>query len=293
MALKAVTSLRPSDGGLHLGHYIGNIKPLIDNQYVYDCTFIFADLQCQNASEAELDSNIDLMLRQMICLGVDVNRVKFIKESTLKKDRLDVFLDISRHLTSSRIKRLPMIKSAESLPMSFFVFPIFQIMDIYLTDSSIAFSNTDNKAVIELTNEVFKKINKERNASLPHVELIHGKVDVLVGFDGKKMSKKNQNCINFLDSEKDIRKKVNKMYTDPNRIHADDAGNIAGNIVFKYLDAFFDCDSVKEYERMYSLGKIGDAQIKTVLSDYLCKLIIQNQFKVEENKKSKVLDFVN
>ena len=44
---------------------------------------------------------------------------------------------------------------------------------------------------------------------------------------------------------------------------------------------------------MYSLGKIGDAQIKTVLSDYLCKLIIQNQFKVEENKKSKVLDFVN
>ena len=59
--------MKPSSGGLHLGHYIGNIQPLIKYQDEYECYFIFADLQVLNSeNEAYIDDNILLMLKQMI-----------------------------------------------------------------------------------------------------------------------------------------------------------------------------------------------------------------------------------
>jgi tryptophanyl-tRNA synthetase len=53
------------------------------------------------------------------------------------------------------------------------------------------------------------------------------------GIDGKaKMSKSLNNCIYLSDSEEELREKVFKVYTDPNRIHATDPGKIEGTWLF-------------------------------------------------------------
>ncbi len=169
----AITCLKPSSGGLHLGHYIGNIKPLINHQNDnnLECIFMFADLQVFNSESSDnIHQNIYLMMKQILSLGVNPNKVKFFLESDLKKDHMEDFVFLSNFVTTSRVMRLPVFKyDKQSIKMSKFMFPIFQVLDFYITKASIAFSNSDNKALIEFTNEIFRKINNQSNLNLPKI----------------------------------------------------------------------------------------------------------------------------
>ena len=61
----------------------------------------------------------------------------------------------------------------------------------------------------------------------------------LPGIDGKaKMSKSLGNCIYLSDEADEVKKKVMSMFTDPNHLRVQDPGNVDGNPVFIYLDAF-------------------------------------------------------
>ena len=148
---KAITCLKPSDGGLHFGHYIGNIEPLIKYQDDFECYFIFSDLQMINlGNKFDVLENIYDMMKQMIALGVDPNKVIFGRESIVKEKRLNDLIAISNYLSNTRIDRLPLFKSIEKpYKMSMYLYPLLQALDFYMTDAEIAFSNTDNNCWVE------------------------------------------------------------------------------------------------------------------------------------------------
>lgn len=277
-ACNAVTCLRPTSGGLHFGHYIGNIQPLIMHQYTYNCFFIFADLQALNMFvdgqyETIVLNNIYEMMKQILSLGVDENKVYFARESKIKNGRFNEFVHLCNFLTNNRINRLPAFKSEKtSLKMSQYLFPILQMLDFVITDAAYAFSNIDNKPVIELTNEVFAKCNAQLKTNYKHISLIHGTVDSLIGIDGFKMSKKRKNCIFLKDTNDEIIKKTNKLYTDPCRIHSNIQGNVQNNNSFKYLRAFMENDIYEKYVELYEHGDVGDVIIKEVIAKKLISI---------------------
>jgi tryptophanyl-tRNA synthetase len=56
------------------------------------------------------------------------------------------------------------------------------------------------------------------------------------------------------------------MYTDPNRVRADIPGNVEGNPVFTYHDAFNpDRDEVEDLKTRYREGRVGDVEVKKKL----------------------------
>ena len=64
------------------------------------------------------------------------------------------------------------------------------------------------------------------------------------------------------------------MYTDPNHLRIEDPGQVEGNIVFTYLDAFHtDADFVNELKDHYRRGGLGDGQTKKVLEECLQDMI--------------------
>ena len=286
----AVTALKPSDGGLHLGHYFGNIKPLIDRQDLYECVFVFADLQLLNTDKkyyiaANRIRNIKLMLRQLLALGVNPQKTKIILESQLKARALSDFITLSDFATDARIYRNPYIKAERSssgstpkpMKMSVLNYPIMEALDFYLTKAGVMFSNMDNKACVEFTNELYQKLFSAGLMPRKKVKLIHGLYDYLPGIDGKKMSKGNNNAINFSDLGNDIRKKVNKMYTDPNRISADIPGSIENNVVFKFLRLFLPAEAFSKIQLDYEEGKIKDSETKNLLAEHMSKFILSTQ----------------
>jgi tryptophanyl-tRNA synthetase len=97
----------------------------------------------------------------------------------------------------------------------------------------------------------------------------------LPGANGKgKMSKSQGNAIPLSSSDVDIEAAVQRMYTDPNHERASDPGQVEGNIVFIYLDAFDpDVAAVAELKAHYRRGGLGDMVLKRRLTAILQAIV--------------------
>lgn len=93
------------------------------------------------------------------------------------------------------------------------------------------------------------------------------------------MSKSLNNCIYLSDTEEEVRRKVMSMFTDPNHLQVSDPGQVEGNPVFIYLDAFckdeFFAEYLPEYTNLeelkahYTRGGLGDVKVKKFLNNVL------------------------
>ncbi|RDF48942.1 tryptophan--tRNA ligase, partial [Acinetobacter baumannii] len=71
------------------------------------------------------------------------------------------------------------------------------------------------------------------------------------------------NTIVLNSSDKDLKKAVNVMYTDPNHLRIEDPGQVEGNIVYTYLDEFDpNKEEVEELKAHYRRGGLGDGTVK-------------------------------
>jgi len=130
--------------------------------------------------------------------------------------------------------------------------------------------------MIEQTNEIVRRLNHiAQDEILVECRPLLSKVPRLPSADGKsKMSKSMGNCILLDSSEKEISKAVKSMYTDPNHLRVEDPGQVEGNIVFTYLDAFYpDAAYVSDLKAKYQAGGLGDGTVKKVLEECLQEII--------------------
>ena len=74
----------------------------------------------------------------------------------------------------------------------------------------------------------------------------------------------------------EVQKKIMSMYTDPNHLKVSDPGQVEGNCVFTYLDAFCrdehfakylpDYQNLDELKAHYQRGGLGDVKVKRFLN---------------------------
>ena len=118
------------------------------------------------------------------------------------------------------------------------------------------------------------------------------------------MSKSLGNCIYLSEPEADVKKKIMSMYTDPNHIRIEDPGNLEGNTVFTYLDAFCNDGHFAEYLPEYSClqelkdhytrGGLGDVKVKKFLNNVMQEELspIRARRKEYENRIDDVYDIL-
>ena len=105
--------------------------------------------------------------------------------------------------------------------------------------------------------------------------------NAFLNIDNRKMSKSLGNCIYLSDTPEEVKKKVMSMYTDPNHIQVSDPGQVEGNTVFTYLDAFSsdedfaeflpDYKNLDELKDHYRRGGLGDVKVKKFLLNVINK----------------------
>jgi len=108
----------------------------------------------------------------------------------------------------------------------------------------------------------------------------------LLGLDGRKMSKTYGNTINLSDPESIIRKKVQSMFTDPQRIKRTDAGRPEVCNVHNYF-AVFALERKARIEDDCKAAKIGCTECKKILGSVLVDLLEPIQRKRKELLKNK------
>lgn len=137
--------------------------------------------------------------------------------------------------------------------------------------------------MLEQCREIVHKFNAVYGETLvmPQILLPDNKACLrLPGIDGKaKMSKSLGNCIYLSDTEQEVKKKVMSMFTDPNHLRVEDPGQVEGNPVFIYLDAFSrpehfaeflpEYANLQELKDHYTRGGLGDVKVKKFLNKVL------------------------
>ena len=267
-------------GQLHLGHYVGSLAKRVELQHKHEQFIMIADMQAltDNADNPKKihDSVLQVAL-DYLAVGIDpsINTI-FIQSQVTELAELTMYL--LNLVSVARLQRNPTVKSemqqkgfGANVPAGFLMYPISQAADITTFKASLVPVGEDQLPVIEQTNELVQRFNTLYGNILLEAKAVLSTTSRLPGIDGKgKMSKSLGNGIYLADSSDTLKQKVMQMFTDPNHLRVEDKGQVEGNTVFTYLDAFDDNkDYVAELKEHYTRGGLGDVKIKRYLLDVL------------------------
>ncbi|EOZ6585476.1 tryptophan--tRNA ligase [Klebsiella michiganensis] len=279
-----LTGDRPT-GQLHLGHYVGSLRQRVQLQHDHQQFILVADLQglTDNGSNPQkISSNIFEVMADYLAVGIDPQKTTICLQSALPAlaELSALYMNI---VTVARVERNPTVKNeiaqkgfSRSLPVGFLAYPISQAADITAFKAELVPVGDDQLPMIEQTNEIVHKMNSLTTTPiLQHCKALLSDVSRLPGIDGNaKMSKSLGNTLTLSASEEEIHRAVSAMYTDPNHLRVADPGQVEGNVVFTYLDAFHaDKAFVAEMKAHYRRGGLGDRQCKNALETCLQELL--------------------
>ena len=288
-----LTGDRPT-GRLHIGHYVGSLRRRVElqNEGNYDKMYVFiADAQALTDNidnpEKVRQNVIEVALDYLAC-GLDPEKVTIFIQSQIPElcELSFYFMDL---VSVSRLQRNPTVKTevqmrgfaGESIPVGFFTYPISQAADITLFKATTVPAGQDQEPMLEQSREIVRRFNNIYGETLvePNIMLPDNAACLrLPGTDGKaKMSKSLGNCIYLSDTAKELKKKVNSMYTDPEHIHIEQPGHLEGNTVFTYLDAFCTDEDFQKYLPEYqNLDELKAHYTRGGLGDGTCKKFLYN-----------------
>ena len=294
MAKIILTGDRPT-GKLHLGHYVGSLRRRVElqNSGEFDKIFVMiADAQAltDNADNPEkIRQNIVEVALDYLSVGIDPAKTTIFIQSQIP-ELTELAFYYMNMVTVSRVQRNPTVKTEikmrnfeTSIPVGFFCYPVSQASDITAFKATTVPAGEDQEPMIELTREIVNRFNNVYGNTLVEPEILLPTNTAclrLPGTDGKaKMSKSLGNCIYLSDTPKEVKKKVNSMYTDPLHLNISDPGHLEGNCPFIYLDAFAtdeqvakyapDYKSLQEVKDHYTRGGLGDGTVKKLLLNVL------------------------
>ena len=288
-----LTGDRPT-GRLHVGHYVGSLSERVklQNSGNYDEIYIMiADAQAltDNAEHPEkVRQNIIQVALDYLACGIDPDKSTIFIQSMVP-ELTELTFYYMNLVTVARVQRNPTVKAEiqmrnfeASIPVGFFCYPISQAADITAFRAAVPVGE-DQLPMLEQCKEIVHKFNTVYGETLtePEIVLPSNKACLrLPGIDGKaKMSKSLGNCIYLSDEADEVKKKVMSMFTDPNHLRVQDPGNVDGNPVFIYLDAFCkpeyfpeflpDYQNLDELKDHYKRGGLGDVKVKKFLNNVL------------------------
>jgi tryptophanyl-tRNA synthetase len=278
-----LTGDRPT-GSLHLGHYAGSLRSRLALQGRCAQTLLIADLQALTDSSgraAHVARHVPEVALDYLAVGMDPAQTTIAVQSRLSAlaELTVLYLNL---VTVARLERNPTVKAEVELrgferdiPAGFLCYPVSQAADITGFRATLVPVGDDQLPMIEQTNEIVRRVNRLAGSSvLPECRALPSNTPRLPGVDGRKASKSLGNAIPLSATSDEIRQLVRAMYTDPGHVRASDPGQVEGNVVFAYLDAFDpDPAAVQELKEQYRAGGLGDAALKKRLEGVLEALI--------------------
>jgi tryptophanyl-tRNA synthetase len=271
---RIVSGMRPT-GKLHLGHLVGALQNWVSLQDRYDCAYFIADWHALTSDYADTSDIVASALdnaADWLAAGLDPERSTLFIQS-LVPEHAELHLLLSMTVPTPWLERVPTYKEQQEQitekdlsTYGFLGYPLLQTADIIIYNAHFVPVGEDQVPHLELSREVVRRFHSFYGEVFVEPQPLLTSFARLPGVDNRKMSKSYNNAINLSDDPETLKKKVMRMYTDPNRLRADTPGNVEGNPVFTYHDAFNpNTAEVDDLKARYRLGKVGDVEVKQKL----------------------------
>lgn len=218
--MRILTGLQPS-GKLHVGNYFGAMKPAVELQQQGEGFYFIADYHAMTSGrDADaLRQNIRELAIDFLACGLDPEKSVFFRQSAVPEvNELAWIL--------STVCPMPLLAKCHSYKdkvaqgispnHALFAYPVLMAADILLYDSQKVPVGKDQKQHLEVTRSLATKLNEtygEDTAVMPEA-IIRAESELIIGLDGRKMSKSYDNTLPIFGEEKQLRKLVMKIVTD-------------------------------------------------------------------------------
>lgn len=272
-------------GPLHLGHFFGSLQARVRLQHNAEQFLLLADTQAltDNMGTPErVTSNVLAVATDYLAVGIDPHLSTIFVQSQVP-ELAELSMLLLNLVTVSRLERNPTIRNEirlrnfeRDIPAGFLMYPVAQAADIAAFKATLVPVGEDQLPMIEQSNELVRRFNGVVGSEvLCTCEPLLSSTPRLPGINGQaKMSKSLKNTITLGATPAEVRKAVHMMYTDPNHLRVTDPGQVDGNVVFTFLDAFDPNDGeVEELKARYRHGGLGDSVVKRRLEAVLLEVL--------------------
>jgi tryptophanyl-tRNA synthetase len=219
-AMRILTGLQPS-GKLHVGNYFGAMQPAVQLQDVGEAFYFIADYHAMTSSQnpAALRENVRELAVDFLACGLDPARAVFFRQSAVPEVNELAWL-LSTVCPMGLLAKCHSYKDKTAQGIApnhaLFAYPVLMAADILLYDSNQVPVGKDQKQHLEVTRDLAVKLNEtygEGTVVLPE-PIIRDDTAVVIGLDGRKMSKSYNNTLPIFGEEKPLKKLVMKIPTD-------------------------------------------------------------------------------
>jgi tryptophanyl-tRNA synthetase len=269
--MRILTGLQPS-GKLHVGNFFGAMEPAVHLQDEGEAFYFIADYHAMTSSQnpAALRENVRELAVDFLACGLDPARAVFFRQSAVPEVNELAWL-LSTVCPMSLLAKCHSYKdkTAQGIAANhaLFAYPVLMAADILLYDSNKVPVGKDQKQHLEVTRDLAVKFNEaygEGTVVLPD-PMIREDTAIVIGLDGRKMSKSYNNTLPIFGEEKPLKKLIMKIPTDSTPV---EAPKPIGNSTILALYKLF--ASPADYAAMvadHENGGVGYGDFKKRLAD--------------------------
>lgn len=280
MKRRIFSGMRPT-GSLHIGH-LSVLQNWTALQNEYDCFYGIVDwhaLTTAYEDKLELPDLSREIALDWFSVGLDPEKSVIFVQSQVK-EHAELHLLFSMFTPISWLERVPTYKDQlhqlgeegkDLHTYGFLGYPLLQAADILIYKANAVPVGEDQIPHIELTREIARRFNYLYAPIFPEPKALIGKIPLLPGIDGRKMSKSYNNTISLTASTDEIGYKVRQMITDPQRIRKDDSGHPEVCVVHKFHSIY--SPDINRIEQECREGKIGCVACKKYLAENIDKTL--------------------
>ena len=279
-----LTGVKPT-GTLHIGNYVGAIKPAIDlgNQVIEQggkLVMFVADYHAINfMKDAEKLSQI---IKEAACTylacGLDPEKAIFFRQSDIP-EIFEMTSLLTNFTPKGFMNKAHAYKAAvdkntakgepadAGINMGLYNYPILMAADILTYGSDYVPVGKDQVQHVEITSDIAGAINacyKKEVLKLPKA-ITQENAAVLPGTDGRKMSKSYSNVIPLFADANEIKKAVMSIKTDCQDINA--PKNPEDILLYQIARGFCATELVQEIEEGLKKGGMGYGTIKKMMAE--------------------------
>lgn len=286
MSSKVVlTGIKPT-GMPHIGNYLGAIKPALSLANDYEARYFIADYHSLNSiknPETLRAYTYEIAACWLAC-GLDPEKTLIYRQSDIP-ETFELTALLMAFTSKGLMNRAHAYKAQvdhnreagkpedHNINMGLFTYPVLMAADILLFDTNFVPVGKDQVQHIEMAVDIAQAVNRnygEELLVLPEA-VVSEDTKVVIGLDGRKMSKSYDNTIPLFLPEKKLKKLCNKIVTNSQTIEEPKDPETCN--VFTLYKLFASQDQQIALADRYRSGGMGWGEAKAELFNVLNETI--------------------
>ncbi|KLV26049.1 tryptophan--tRNA ligase [Niallia circulans] len=286
-----LTGIKPT-GQIHLGNYIGAIKPalkLAENSD-YQAAYFIADYHglTKIHDREEFRTLTYGVAATWLALGLDPEKTIFYRQSNVP-EIFELNWILACFSPKGLMNRAHAYKGIvdsnkqagkevdNGVNMGLFTYPILMAADILAFQANMVPVGKDQIQHVEIARDIAESFNHQYGETFVLPEyIVDEETSILPGLDGRKMSKSYHNTIPLFEEPAKLQKLINKIKTDS--LPPEAPKDTESSILFTLYKEFASVEEIAQMHKKYESG-IGWGEVKKEL------FAVMNRFLEEPRKK--------